>query len=142
MIKETKVVDNKEVENEEKQAAPVESQDQESKEETTEVTEVKHTIFGKVDQWIIDRRTKKAKAKAEKKPMSKAQKAAIAGGITAAAIGGLGLAGKALLRSAAKYAEDDQETDDDTEDYGYPSEDDFEPADAELDTSETTSEET
>lgn len=98
---------------------------EQEQEMTTGTHEVKHTVFGKVDQWIIDRRDKKAKKKAAKTPMSKGQKIAIAGGVSAAALGALGLGAKALVKAAAKYAEEDipETVEVAEEDFGHPTED-------------------
>lgn len=67
------------------------------------------TVFGKIDKAILDRRAKKAQKKAEKKPEDKAKKAAMIGGGIAVGLGILGLAGKAFLGAAERYAEDDEQ---------------------------------
>lgn len=122
MSKETKVVDIKEAEVEVVTAEPVKDQETDSSEEV-KVPEVKHTVFGTIDQKILARREAKAKKKAEKKPMDKAKKAAIIGGGVAFGLGILGAVGKAALNAAAKYSDDDQNADEETSDYDYPSED-------------------
>lgn len=66
------------------------------------------TVFGKIDKAILDRRAKRAEKKAEKKPEDKAKKAAMIGGGIAVTLGILGIAGKALLGAAERYAEDEQ----------------------------------
>lgn len=121
MSKKTEVVDIKDAKIEEIEE-PVADQETESSEVET-APEVKHTVFGKIDQKILARREAKAKKKAEKKPMDKAKKAAIIGGGVALGVGILGAVGKAALNAAAKYADDDPEMDDETSDCGYPSED-------------------
>lgn len=142
MKKETKVVDIKEAEVSVETAEPVADQETESSEVET-APEVKHTVFGKIDQKILARREAKAKKKAEKKPMDKTKKAAIIGGGVALGLGVLGAVGKAALNAAAKYADDDQETDAETSDCDYPSEDIPEnEAAVEDQATETTNEET
>lgn len=122
MKKETKVVDIKDAEVSVETAEPVEDQETDSSEVKT-VPEVKHTVFGTIDQKILARREARAKKKAEKKPMDKAKKAAIIGGGVALGVGILGAAGKALLNAAAKYSDDDPDADEETSDCDYPSED-------------------
>lgn len=142
MKKETQVVDIKEAEVKEIETAePVENQEVEAPEQET-TPEVKHTVFGKIDQKILARREAKAKKKAAKQPMDKTKKAAIIGGGVALGLGILGAVGKAALNAAEKYA-DEPEKEAETEDYGYPSEDVPEPAEVEVDqATETTNEET
>ena len=121
MAKIEKVVDIKDAKIEEIEES-VEGQETESTEMET-APEVKHTVFGKIDQKILARREAKAKKKAEKKPMDKAKKAAIIGGGVALGVGILGAVGKAALNAAAKYSGDDPDTDEETSDCDYPSED-------------------
>ena len=66
-------------------------------------------MFGKIDKAILDRRAKRAQKKAEKKPEDKAKKAAMIGGGIAVGLGILGLAGKAFLGAAERYAEEDEQ---------------------------------
>ena len=132
MAKDAKVVDIKDVEIIET-TEPVEDQEVKAPEEET-VTEVKHTVFGRIDQKILAKREAKAKKKAEKKPMDKTKKAAIIGGGVALGLGILGAVGKAALNAAARYADDDQNTGDGISDDGYPSEDlPEEPIEVEVD---------
>lgn len=138
MSKETKVVDIKDakiVEIEE----PVKDQATETPDVET-VPEVKHTMFGKIDQKILAQREAKAKKKAEKKPVDKAKKAAIIGGGVALGLGILGAVGKAALNAAAKYSDDDQDAEAETSDYDYPSEDVPEEAEVEVDQATETTE--
>ena len=76
MAKIEKVVDIKEAGVEIATAEPVEDQEVKAPEEET-VAEVKHTVFGRIDQKILAKREAKAKKKAEKQPMDKTKKAAI-----------------------------------------------------------------
>ena len=110
MSKNVKVV-VKDAEFEEQTAEqPVEAQDTVPEaEEAVVQEEVKHTIFGKLDQKILDGRAAKAKKKAEKQPKTKAEKAAMIGGGVALGVGVLGLVGKALLGAAASYADEDSD---------------------------------
>ena len=143
MAKDAKVVDIKEAEIVET-AEPVEDQDVKAPEEET-VAEVKHTVFGRIDQKILAKREAKAKKKAEKQPMDKTKKAAIIGGGIALGLGILGAVGKAALNAAARYADDGQNTGDEISDDGYPSEDiPEEPTEVEIEAqeTETTNEET
>lgn len=144
MAKIEKVVDIKEAGVEIATAEPVEDQEVKAPEEET-VAEVKHTVFGRIDQKILAKREAKAKKKAEKQPMDKTKKAAIIGGGIALGVGILGAVGKAALNAAARYADDDQNTGDGISDDGYPSEDlPEEPTDVEVKApeEETTNEET
>ena len=130
------VVDIKDVVNEAEK--PVENQNADSAEGKQEA-EVKHTVFGKLDQKILARRAARAKKKAEKKPMDKGTKAAIIGGSVALGVGILGAVGKAALNAAARYA-DEPETDDDSF-AGYPTEDDSEePTEVEVEVQKETTE--
>ena len=141
MEKDAKVVDIKDVEIIES-TEPVEDQEVKAPEEET-VTEVKHTVFGRIDQKILAKREAKAKKKAEKQPMDKTKKAAIIGGGIALGVGILGAVGKAALNAAARYADDDQNTGDGISDDGYPSEDLPEETEVKVDqATETTNEET
>lgn len=144
MAKIEKVVDIKEAGVEIATAEPVEDQDVKAPEEKT-VAEVKHTVFGRIDQKILAKREAKAKKKAEKQPMDKTKKAAIIGGGIALGVGILGAVGKAALNAAARYADDDQNTGDRISDDDYPSEDlPEEPTEVEVKApeEETTNEET
>lgn len=138
MSKETKVVDIKDAKIEEIKE-PVKDQEANTSEEVI-VPEVKHTVFGKIDQKIVARREAKAKKKAEKKPVDKAKKAAIIGGGVALGLGILGAVGKAALNAAAKYSDDDQDAEAETSDYDYPSEDVPEEAEVEVDQATETTE--
>lgn len=138
MSKETKVVDIKDAKIEEIKE-PVKDQEANTSEEVI-VPEVKHTVFGKIDQKILARREAKAKKKAEKKPVDKAKKAAIIGGGVALGLGILGAVGKAALNAAAKYSDDDQDAEAETSDYDYPSEDVPEEAEVEVDQATETTE--
>lgn len=124
----------------EQNGKPVEgNQDNKAPEKET-TPEVKHTVFGKIDQKILARREARAKKKAEKKPMDKGKKAAIIGGGVALGLGILGAVGKAALNAAEKYADEPEV--DATQDDGYPSEDlPEEPTEVEVETQETTNEE-
>lgn len=138
MSKETKVVDIKDAKIEEIKE-PVKDQEANTSEEVI-VPEVKHTVFGKIDQKIVARREAKAKKKAEKKPVDKAKKAAIIGGGVALGLGILGAVGKAALNAAAKYSDDDQNAEAETSDYDYPSEDVPEEAEVEVNQATETTE--
>ena len=132
MAKDAKVVDIKEAEIVET-SEPVEDQEVKASEEKT-IAEVKHTVFGRIDQKILAKREAKAKKKAEKQPMDKTKKAAIIGGGIALGVGILGAVGKAALNAAARYADDDQNMGDGISDDGYPSEDlPEEPTEVEVD---------
>lgn len=116
MEKNKKTVEIQETEIKEVEAK-VENQHPPVKEET-KTPEVKHTIFGSIDQKILAVRDKRALKKANKKPKTKGEKAAIIGGSVAVSVGVLGLAGKALLNAASKYADDDSDGDD-AQELGY-----------------------